>query len=289
MTNLPSVFITGPTASGKTALAIKIANKCNGEIISADSRAIYKGADIATAKPSKEELSLARHWGIDIVDPGSYFSVADYKKYADEKIADIRNRGKIPIIVGGTGLYIDSVLFDYKFGPKADWGLRSKLQHYTVSELQDYCCRNNIQLPDNSNNKRYLIRSIEKGPDNIGARSEILEGSIVVGISTEKAVLLDRIKQRADYIFSKELIEETKRIAKKCGWDNEVMKSNAYPIVKDYLDGCINFDQAKEKFIISDWHLAKKQLTWLRRNKFIHWGSSEELEEYIINQLEVIG
>ena len=114
--NNPLVVITGPTASGKSDLAVEIAELCDGEIICADSRTVYRNMDIGTAKPTTEMLSRVPHWGIDIVSPGDYFSVADFKNYAVEKIKDIRQRGKTPFLVGGTGLYIDSVIFDFSFG-----------------------------------------------------------------------------------------------------------------------------------------------------------------------------
>lgn len=284
----PIIFITGPTASGKTSLAIKIALRVGGEIISADSRAIYRLADIATAKPNKSEMNKVKHWGIDIVESGEYFSVADYKIYADQKIKDITAREKIPIIVGGTGLYVDAVLFDYKFGVMADWPMRSKLQHETVESLQKICISRNIPLPENYKNKRYLIRTIEAGGIFNRTNRVPIKGAIVVGISTEKRILLDRIKQRADHIFSKKLVEETKRLATRYGWDNELMKSNAYPIIKEFIDKKITFSQAKQKFINADWHLAKRQITWLKRNNYVYWGEVEQLEEYIINNLDAV-
>ena len=111
----PLVVIAGPTASGKTALAIRLAERYDGEIICADSRTIYKGMDIGTAKPSAEEQARVPHWGLDIVEPGERFTVADFKAYAERKIQEIRERDRIPFLVGGTGLYIDAVIFDFQF------------------------------------------------------------------------------------------------------------------------------------------------------------------------------
>src|SRR5664279_14928 len=137
--HLPLVVITGPTASGKTGLAIELAHQFGGEIICADSRTIYRGMDIGTAKPTPVERLLVPHWGLDLVDPGEYFSVADFKKYADQKIIEIRARGRIPFLVGGTGLYIDAVIYDYRFGPPANADLRSRLEKLTIDELYAYC------------------------------------------------------------------------------------------------------------------------------------------------------
>ena len=121
---LPLVVIVGPTASGKTGLAIELAEKYNGEIICADSRTIYRGMDIGTAKPTLKERQGVVHWGLDLVEPGEAFSAADFKAYADDKIANIRSREKVPFLVGGTGLYIDAVIFNYQFGTTADPVLR---------------------------------------------------------------------------------------------------------------------------------------------------------------------
>ena len=153
--SLPLIVIVGPTASGKTGLSIKLAKKFNGEIISADSRAIYRGLDIGTAKPSIEERQGVVHWGIDLVNPGEYYTAADFKRYADAKIDDIRSREYLPILVGGSGLYIDAVLFNFEFGKLPIVEKRTTLQKMDILELQSYCVKNNIKLPDNIQNKRY--------------------------------------------------------------------------------------------------------------------------------------
>lgn len=281
----PLVVITGPTASGKTSLAIKIAKKYNGEIISADSRAVYIGTDIGTAKPTKEEQASVAHWGIDLVKPSKRFSVADYKKYAQKKIREISERGKTPILVGGTGLYIDSVLFDYRFGPKANRFIRFKLQHTTMAGLYRYCEKHNIKLPENYKNKRYIIRAIESRGGNCSKSNTPVIKSIVVGVTTEKAVLRKRIIERVDDFIEDGVIDEASFLAKKYGWSSEAMKSNAYPLVRLYLGKKISLNQLKERLVVLDWRLAKRQLTWMRRNKFIRWLSLIDAEKYISEQL----
>jgi tRNA dimethylallyltransferase len=158
----PLIVIVGPTASGKTALAIELAQKYAGEIICADSRTLYKGMDIGTAKPTVEEQALVPHWGLDLVEPGEPFSAADFKRYALQKIDEIRARGHVPFLVGGTGLYVDGIVFDYQFGDTKNAKLRAKLEQKTIAELQVYCNENNIEMPENPQNKRYLIRAIEQ-------------------------------------------------------------------------------------------------------------------------------
>ena len=159
----PLVVIAGPTASGKTGLAISVAERFNGEIICADSRTIYRGMDVGTAKPTADDQARVPHWGVDLVEPGDRFTAADFKEYANAKIADIRNRQKIPFLVGGTGLYIDSVIFDFQFGISPDEQVRYELEQMNVEQLHYYCRKHNIKLPENSQNKRYIIRAIELG------------------------------------------------------------------------------------------------------------------------------
>lgn len=283
----PLVVIVGPTASGKTSLSIDLAKRHKGEIICADSRTIYKGMDIGTAKPSVAEQAMVPHWGLDLVEPGEYFSVADFKAYAYQKIKEIRSRGNVPFLVGGTGLYIDAILFDYKFGAMADNSDRIKLQHMTLDQLHIYCNKNNISLPDNYKNKRYVIRSIENQGVKLGKRQQPLSNSIIVGISTEKTILRNRIEQRIEQLFNDGVINEVEEIGGKYGWGSEALKSNIYPLVHSYLTGDMTLADVKLKSITADWRLAKRQMTWLRRNKFIQWLLLRDAEEYLDDQLAI--
>ena len=284
---LPLVVIVGPTASGKTTLAIDIAKRFGGEIICADSRSIYKGADIGTAKPSISEQSIVPHWGLDLIEPGEYFSAADFKTYADSKINEIRSRGHIPFLVGGTGLYIDAVLFDYQFGLPVDNKKRQQLQQMGMAELYEYCNKNNVILPENYKNKRYVIRCIENN-SKLATKSAIPQkNSIIVGITTSKDILRLRITDRIEQFFRDGVIDEAKKLGNNYGWDNESMKSNAYPLINLYLENKMSLDEIKEKLITLDWRLAKRQLTWFRRNKYIHWLSFEDAKTYLSDMLAI--
>lgn len=287
MYHLPLIVIVGPTASGKTALAIELAKKFGGEIICADSRSIYKYMDIGTAKPTKSERAMVPHFGLDLVEPGDYFSAADFKEYALQKIDEIRARGHIPFLVGGTGLYVDSVLFDYQFGEKADEGLRQELQRMTLDQLHEYCQKNDISLPENYKNKRYVIRSIEKNDKKTSKNSEPLSNSIIVGISTDKSILRSRIEQRAEQLFENGVVDEARMLGKKYGWNSEAMKSNIYPLIHLYLEKRMSLDDVKNTFITLDWRLAKRQMTWLRRNSFIHWLPLDDARKYLTSQLAI--
>lgn len=278
---LPLVVIVGPTASGKTGLAIELAEKYNGEIICADSRTIYRGMDIGTAKPTLKERQGVVHWGLDLVEPGEAFSAADFKAYADDKIANIRSREKVPFLVGGTGLYIDAVIFNYQFGTTADPVLRIELEQLTIKELQEYCINSNIQLPENRLNKRYLIRAIEQKGTNRKRDKTVEKDTIVVGIATDRDVLRTRIKQRSEQFFDNGVVEEATMLGKKYGWGSEAMTGNIYPLIHRYLKGELNLEDVKDKNTTLDWRLAKRQMTWLRRNPEVKWLSLIDARVYL--------
>ena len=284
--SLPLIVIVGPTASGKTGLSIKLAKKFNGEIISADSRAIYRGLDIGTAKPSIEERQGVVHWGIDLVNPGEYYTVADFKRYADTKIDDIRSRGHLPILAGGSGLYIDAVLFNFEFGELPIVEKRTTLQKMDILELQSYCVKNNIKLPDNIQNKRHLIRTIER--DGIrGERSKFPpNNTIVVGITTLKKTLHERITKRAECMIKNNVVNEATAAADKFDWNNEAMTGNIYSIIKKHKKCVLNEKEMLQEFIKSDMRLVKKQMTWFRKNPFIVWGDLASCERYLMQILE---
>lgn len=284
---LPLVVIVGPTASGKTGLAIELAERFDGEIICADSRTVYTGMDIGTAKPSQADRARVPHFGLDLVMPGERFSAADFKIYADKKIQQIRARGHIPFLVGGTGLYVDAVIFDYQFGGPVDDAMRQKLQHMTFDELYKYCNNNNVTLPENKNNKRYVIRAIENVGTSPKRSEKPLASTIIVGIATDKSLLRARIEQRTEQLFEDGVVGEATMLGKMYGWDNQAMTSNIYRLVRSYLDGEISLDDAKEKNRTLDWRLAKRQMTWLRRNSFIRWASLGHANDYLSSQLAI--
>lgn len=283
---LPLVVIVGPTASGKSATAMRIANEFNGEIICADSRTIYKGMDIGTAKPSADDQAEVPHWGIDLIEPGEVFTAADFKAYAFEKIAEIRKRGHVPLLVGGTGLYVDGVVFDYQFAAPNP-ALRAKLEQLSLDELKRYCSSHNIDLPENENNRRYVIRTIEKQNISTTKVNEPITNTIIVGITTDRDELRTRIATRAEQLFENGMVEEAISLGKKYGWNSEAMTGNIYKLTKQFLDGAFEKDEFQQRSIHSDWQLAKRQLTWLKRNSFIHWKTLDEAYSFIAKQLSV--
>lgn len=288
-TGQPLIAIVGPTASGKTGLAIRLAKEIVGEIISADSRAVYKGLSIGTAKPNLSEQQGVPHWGIDIATPGERFTAADFQRYARMAIADIRSRGNIPILVGGTGLYIDSVLYDFEFPTTGqDTKRRDALLLKSVEELHEYCKKYSVELPENKMNKRHVVNAILRNNQPLKRKHELEKEIVVVGIATENEILKTKIKERAKAIFNDGVINEAVKVAEKYGWENEAMTGNIYPLIKLYKEGKITRAELEEKSAVKDWQLAKRQLTWFRRNEHIHWGSADELYTYVTRRLDKV-
>lgn len=286
MATTPLIVIVGPTASGKTALAVDLATKFNGEIICADSRTVYKGMDIGTAKPTLDEQRRVPHWGIDLVEPDDVFTAADFQRYANQKIADIRKRGKVPFLVGGTGLYVDSVIFDYRFGAKPNADRRRELEEMTLDALLRYCENSNIKLPENSTNKRYIIRAIEQKGINNSSLNEPIKNCIIVGIATNREILRARIEDRAEQLFANGVVKEAIMLGKIYGWGSEAMTGNIYQLVNKYINGELSMIELKNRFIVLDWRLAKRQLTWLRRNQYIEWFGIADARSKIAHTLE---
>ena len=244
------LIILGPTGSGKTGIGIEIAKAIDGEIISADSRAIYKGMDIGTAKPTKEEMQDIPHYGFDLVKPGDRFTVADWKRYAETKIVDIKSRGKIPIIVGGTGLYIDALIYDYQFkGPTG----------HKIGDIEQKTCSD---------------------------RKEIKGDYLLVGIKWPTEELRARLNNRITQMFCPELYDEVKKLVQAYGWNNGAMKSDIYEYAWQYLEGKITLDEARTLCFYEDWHLAKRQLTWFKRNPYIKWLPLEKVYPFVIKYIQ---
>lgn len=239
----PLIVILGPTASGKTALAVDLAKRFDGEIICADSRTVYRGLDIGTAKPTNQERRKVPHHLLDVVEPGGYFSVADFKELANRAIDDIVTRVRLPIMVGGTGLYIDSVIFNYSFAPKDLAAKRDPV------------------------NPRHLSRDVTVNKD------ELRPNTLIIGLEVPKEVLRKRIAERVEAMFESGLVNETNKIVKKHGWELRSLQTPGYKAVRKYLDGSISLDEAKNEFMRSDLQLAKRQMTWFRRNKSIQWAN----------------
>lgn len=276
------IVIVGETASGKSALGLKLAKKFDGEIICADSWTVYKGFDIGTAKPSDDERRRVVHHLLDIADPRDGFSAAIFKRCATKAINDISSRGKLPILVGGSGLYIDSVIFDYKFLPAGPSGQRQTLDKLSLKELMEKIKQAGIDTSGiDLRNKRRLIRLLEtKGirPGSSGLRPN----SLVLGIKTPRDQLEKLIVSRIDGMLAAGLEQEVRELVKTYGWSEEPMKGIGYREFQGYLAGTETLDQAREHIIRSTTQLAKKQRTWFKRNNSIQWLSDPAQANMIV-------
>jgi tRNA dimethylallyltransferase len=270
--NPPLIVILGPTASGKSALAMELAERFNGEIIAADSRTVYKGMDIGTAKPSAKEQRRIPHHLIDVVSPDEPFTVADFQRLARQAIADIIERGHVPIMVGGTGLYIDAVIYNFSFRPPGKPRLRKELEALAIEELQARLTEEGIELPANQQNPRHLIRTLEtKGAE--PARTDLRPNTLVIGLDIAKATLEEKITQRTEQMVQAGLEEEVRRLAARYGWSTPALLAPAYKAFRPFLAGVITLDEAKQSFVQQDLQYAKRQKTWFKRSKDIHWIS----------------
>ncbi|HNW26075.1 MAG TPA: tRNA (adenosine(37)-N6)-dimethylallyltransferase MiaA [Candidatus Gastranaerophilaceae bacterium] len=275
------IAIVGPTASGKSRLAIRIAKKNNGEIISADSRQIYKGFDIATAKPSIEEMEGIEHYLIDIVEPEIDYSVANFYNDAKAAIEKIYSKGKIPIVVGGTGLYFRILLENFS-PPKVapDYELRAELEKLESKKLHKMLEKLDLQSAQkiHFNNKVKIIRAIEvsltlQSPHSKAAGKKEPEFEVEwIGLNpSNRADLYKRIDLRVDEMIKKGLVEETKALLKKHGRINNFINTIGYQEILEYLDGKISLNEAILLIKQNSRHYAKRQLTWFRKNKLINW------------------
>jgi tRNA dimethylallyltransferase len=270
----PLIVIVGQTASGKTTASLELAEKINGEIICADSMTVYKGMDIGTAKPTLQEQQRVRHHLLDIMLPNQPITVAEFKTKADDAILDIVKRGKVPILVGGSGLYINAVIYNYSFRPVPNEQniseIRRKFGSASVETLLIELTKRGLPIPENSRNHRYLLRTLESG--RASEHNDVLRpNTLVVGINLDRAHLEKRIRDRIDTMVNDGLIDELKSLLKQYGPDIASMQASAYRAFTKYVNHEFTLKQATEFCAMLDMKLAKKQHTWFKRNKSIHW------------------
>ncbi len=278
----PLIVIVGETASGKTELAIKLAQQCNGEIICADSWTVRRQADIGTAKPTAKQRALVPHHLLDVVGPNEDFTAAVFKRLAILAINDIASRGKLPIMVGGTGLYVDGVVYDYGFLPAGTQGLRKKLNGLSREQLLQKIKDRNLDLGNiDTGNKRRLVRLIEVN----GARptrQPLRQNTLLLGIQPDRQTLETRIEARVDAMLASGLEAEVRGLVERYGWDCEALKGICYAQWRGYFEGTETHEMARARIIKATLDLAKRQRTWFRRNKSIHWLPTP------VNQSEVV-
>lgn len=267
------ITIVGPTASGKTDLVLGLAELFSGEIVCADSRTIYRGMNIGTAKPTAEERERVPHHLLDVVDPGERLSAGVFKALAEAAINDIWARGKVPFLVGGSGLYIDVVLFDYQFPGQADPERRAQLEMMNDDELRELLAAEDPEAFARVDlaNRRRVIRAIETAGQERGRANTIRPRTLVLGMPVNKKVIQDRIEKRIEKMLEKGFIEEVRVIGTTYGRDSEALDVIGYRAFKEVVFGDKTVEQGKSDFARGDMLLVKKQLTWFKRNPDIRW------------------
>ena len=285
-TKQPVVILVGPTAVGKTNLSIQLAKSLNAEIISGDSMQVYKGMDIGTAKINEQEMEGVPHHLIDILDPQDSFSTADYQSLVRNKISEIAKRGKLPMIVGGTGLYIQSVLYDYTFTEEAnDPAFRQSLQVAAVREGADFL-HAKLAAADpeaaaaiHPNNTRRVIRALEilhtsgktMSQHLQEQKRELVYNAVLIGLTMDRDTLYARINQRVDMMMEAGLLPEVKRLYDRNVRDCQSIQAIGYKELYAYFDGFVTLSDAVDQLEQNSRRYAKRQLTWFRNKMQVAW------------------
>lgn len=286
MEHIPVLAVVGPTASGKTALSVELAKHLGGEIVSADSMQIYKGMDIASAKPTETEKQGIPHHMMDFLPPETPYSVAEYVKAARACILEIHNRQNLPILVGGTGLYVDSLLTNTQFiETETDFELRARLEaefdalggEKMLEKLAAFDRDTAARL--HPNNRKRIIRAFEVYQLTGKTMTEALAASRekpspfaprYIGIAYEnREILYDRINRRVDIMLENGLLDEARAFFQ--GTPDTAAQAIGYKELKPYLDGVLSLDEAVENLKRATRNYAKRQITWFKRNPQIHW------------------
>ena len=299
------IVICGPTASGKTALSIELAKKINGEIVSADSMQIYKDMDIGSAKVTPEEMDGIKHYLIDFVRPDERYSVANYKQDAKKAIEEIIEKGKTPIVVGGTGLYVDSLIYEIEYNDiKIDEEYRKELENIKEKAGLEVLYQKALEIDPqamekiSSNDSKRIMRVLEiyhstgktKTQQELESRTkEVPYNYKVFAINMDRKKLYDRINRRVDIMIKRGLIKEVENLLAKYKEFPTAMQGLGYKEVKDYLQGDLSYEDMVDKIKQESRRYAKRQLTWFRKNKDTIWiDGLNDINENINIILEAI-
>ena len=293
-------MICGPTASGKTALSIELAKKINGEIISSDSMQIYKYMDIGTAKTTQEEMQGIKHYLLDFVEPSQRYSVAEFKKDAEKAIEEILQKGKTPIIVGGTGLYVDSLIYGIEYQTiEFDEQYRKQLEERVEKEgletLYNEAKKIDPQAIEkiSANDKKRILRILEiykaTGKNKTEQELESRKNGVkydykVFAINMDREKLYERINKRVDIMIENGLIEEVEKLLEKYKEFPTAMQGLGYKEVVEYLQGKVSKEEMIENIKRETRRYAKRQLTWFRKNKQTIWIEPCDIQK-ILNEI----
>lgn len=291
------IVICGPTASGKTALSIQLAEKINGEIISSDSMQIYKYMDIGTAKPTQEEMQGIPHYLLDFIEPNQRYSVAEFKKDAEAAIEEILSKGKTPIVVGGTGLYVDSLIYGIEYQDiQLDEKYRQELENRTIKEGLEKLYNEALKIDPqamekiSSNDKKRILRVLEiykatgktKTEQEIESRKNGIKYDYkVFAINWDRKLLYERINKRVDIMIEQGLIQEVEQLLKKYDKFPTAMQGLGYKEVVEYLQGVTTREKMIDKIKMETRRYAKRQITWFKKNKQTIWIGPQDLQKIL--------
>lgn len=277
------VVILGPTATGKSHCAVEVAKRMQGEIISGDSMLVYRGMDIGTAKPTPAELAAVPHHLVNILPPEASFNVVDFKEQAQRLIKEITGRGHLPIIAGGTGLYIKALLEDYDFNSaQEDKALRQQLEQEALEQGNEALHKRLAAVAPaeaeriHPNNVRRVIRALESALQgeavNQHTSGEAPYNAMVFGLEMERGVLYERINKRVDLMLAAGLEQEVRRLlAAGISPDCQSMQSIGYRQLVWYIQGGMSYEEAVDKLKQATRNFAKRQITWYKKMPYIHW------------------
>lgn len=268
----PLIVVVGETASGKSALAMELARKFDGELICADSWTVYEDFNIGTAKPTNLERAEIPHHLLDVADAHGGFNVVTFQGIAQAAIDAITRRGRLPILVGGTGLYVDSVIYSYSFPVAPPKGLREELDALSLEQLLKRAEERGLVFKDiDIHNKRRVVRLIENDGQ-LPARQQLRPNTLVLGLSVPREELRERVTRRVDAMLAAGLEFEVQKLAAEYGWSAEPMKGIGYREWQPYFAGTQNLAETRDKIITATMGLAKRQRTWFKRNSSIQWA-----------------
>jgi len=289
------LVIVGPTAVGKSDLAVKLAKKYNGEIISGDSIQVYKGFDIGSGKISLQEQAGVVHHMLDIKEPTDNYSVCEFQEKSRALIADISKRNKLPIIVGGTGLYIKACLYDYDFifQPPVDLSKYDKLTNeelYAILQVQDHAS----SLKIHPNNRKRVLRALAYLEAGNPPKSQVIEqqkhemlyDAYLLGCTMERSKLYARINQRVDEMFANGLLKEVSGLLKKCDFTDQAFQGIGYKEFKGYFNNEYDLERVKQLIKANSRKFAKRQYTWFNNQMPVMWFDMTDKQAGIFKAIE---
>lgn len=300
MKKIDVLAIVGPTASGKTALSIELAKRYNGEIINGDSTQVYKGFDIGTAKITTEEMDGIVHHLFDILAPTEDFSVAEYQSVVRSCIKDIQSRGKMPIIVGGTGLYVQAVLYDFRFTEQAtDPIVRERLERELIADGPEKLYEKLVKLDPvgaktiHPNNHRRVIRALEiieltgetKTAQEQEKGHEPLFNHLIIGLEMDREILYERINHRTEIMIEQGFLAEVEQLLKEGFKDTPAMRAIGYRELQQYIEGKMTYENAVEAIKKGTRNYAKRQMTYFKNKLEVTWFNAAQPNVQIVKEV----